>query len=77
MEQALVTIASQGRPRDVLRQLKWNYCKRRGLITRGGLCVLAAPATWAMEALVEQMENGISIFWLSHSLVPSSLEDQE
>lgn len=60
----------------MLRQLKWNYCKRRGLITRGGLCVLAAPATWAMEALVEQMENGISIFWLSHSLVPSSPEDQ-
>lgn len=33
-------------------------------------------ATWAMEALVEQMEDGISIFGLSHSLVPSSLEDE-
>lgn len=75
-EQALIAIASQGRPRDVLRQLKWSHCKRRGLMIRDGLCVLTAMATWAMEAPVEHMEDGLSIFGLSYSLVPSSLEDE-
>lgn len=43
---------------------------------RDGVCVLTAMVTRAMEALVEHVEDGLSIFGLSHPLVPSSLEDE-
>lgn len=43
---------------------------------KDGLCFLTAMTPWALEALVEQIESGVSFLWPSHFLVPSSLENE-
>lgn len=60
----------------MLRQLKWSYCKHRGLIPRDGICFLTVMALWVLDALGEQVEDGVSILWLPNPLVPSSLENE-